>query len=141
SWLSRILFRRIDRILFAATKADHLHHTSHDRLEAVLGMLTRPAMERAEFSGARVDVLGLASVRSTREGKARVSGEELPVIVGRPLKGERIGRRSFDGDEEYAVFPGDLPEDPAELFEDRGRRQPVRIEMVRFRPPDAGTAN
>ncbi|MGN6114666.1 MAG: YcjX family protein, partial [Nitrobacter sp.] len=29
------LFRpRIDRILFAATKADHLHHTSHDRLEA-----------------------------------------------------------------------------------------------------------
>src|SRR3954470_16287152 len=28
------LFRpRIDRILFAATKADHLHHSSHDRLE------------------------------------------------------------------------------------------------------------
>src|SRR6476646_2338219 len=31
------LFRpRIDRILLAATKADHLHHRSHDRLEAVL---------------------------------------------------------------------------------------------------------
>ena len=31
------IFRpRIDRILFAATKADHLHHTSHDRLEAIL---------------------------------------------------------------------------------------------------------
>ena len=31
------LFRpRIDRILFAATKADHLHQSSHDRLEAVL---------------------------------------------------------------------------------------------------------
>ena len=31
------LFRpRIDRILFAATKADHLHHSSHDRLEAML---------------------------------------------------------------------------------------------------------
>ena len=31
------LFRpRIDRILFAATKADHLHHQSHDRLEAIL---------------------------------------------------------------------------------------------------------
>lgn len=30
------LFRpRIDKILFAATKADHLHHTSHDRLEAI----------------------------------------------------------------------------------------------------------
>src|SRR5947199_5156861 len=35
--LSSTLFRpRIDRILFAATKADHLHHSSHDRLEAIL---------------------------------------------------------------------------------------------------------
>ena len=34
------LFRpRIDRILFAATKADHLHHSSHDRLEAILRQL------------------------------------------------------------------------------------------------------
>ena len=37
STLFSALFRpRIDRILFAATKADHLHHSSHDRLEAVL---------------------------------------------------------------------------------------------------------
>ena len=31
---------RIDRILFAATKADLLHHSSHDRLENVLRVLT-----------------------------------------------------------------------------------------------------
>src|SRR6202140_4247514 len=38
STLLASLFRpRIDRILFAATKADHLHHSSHDRLEAGLG--------------------------------------------------------------------------------------------------------
>ncbi len=36
SWLSSILGKRIDRILFAATKADHIHHTSHDRLEAIM---------------------------------------------------------------------------------------------------------
>ena len=34
--LSTLFRPRIDRILFAATKADHLHHSSHDRLEAVL---------------------------------------------------------------------------------------------------------
>ena len=34
--LSSLFRPRIDRILFAATKADHLHHSSHDRLEAVL---------------------------------------------------------------------------------------------------------
>ena len=30
--LLRPFVRKIDRILFAATKADHVHHTSHDRL-------------------------------------------------------------------------------------------------------------
>src|ERR1700722_12487805 len=36
SFLNALFSPRIDRILFAATKADHLHHSSHDRLEAVL---------------------------------------------------------------------------------------------------------
>ena len=34
SWLSSLLGKRIDRIMFAATKADHLHQSSHDRLKA-----------------------------------------------------------------------------------------------------------
>src|SRR5690242_9687276 len=34
--LSSLVRPRIDRILFAATKADHLHRANHDRLEAVL---------------------------------------------------------------------------------------------------------
>ena len=59
-WLSLLLGRRIDRVLFAATKADHLHHTSHDRLEAVLGMMTRRAADRAAFAGAEI---GRASCR------------------------------------------------------------------------------
>ena len=63
------LFRpRVDRILFAATKADHLHHTAHDRLEAILKRMTARAIERAGFAGAEVDVIALAAVRATREG-------------------------------------------------------------------------
>src|SRR5690606_17440737 len=34
SFLTDLVSRRIDRILIAATKADHLHHASHDRLQA-----------------------------------------------------------------------------------------------------------
>ena len=34
--LLRLDGRRIDRIVFAATKADHLHQANHDRLEAIL---------------------------------------------------------------------------------------------------------
>ena len=51
------IFRpRVDRILFAATKADHLHHSSHDRLEAILRALTAKAIARAEGVGAEIDV-------------------------------------------------------------------------------------
>mgnify|MGYP000322976057 CR=1 FL=1 len=35
SWLAPILGRRIDKILFAATKADYLHHEQHPKLTAI----------------------------------------------------------------------------------------------------------
>jgi hypothetical protein len=138
SWLARILSRRIDRLLFAATKADHLHHTSHDRLEAVLRLLTDKAITRAEYAGAEVRTMALAAIRATREAEARAPGafgrERLPCIVGVPLPGERVGRKVFDGKAEAAVFPGDLPEDPALLL-DGGAGGVEAVHFPRFRPP------
>ena len=137
SWLSAILRRRIDRILFAATKADHLHHTSHDRLESIVKRLAHDAIERADFAGADVEVVALASVRATREGDANVGGETLPCIFGYPLNGEKIGSRVFDGSEEYGIFPGDLPKDPDELdafLENKADDNQIKI--IRFRPPN-----
>ncbi len=51
--LSALFRPKIDKILFAATKADHLHHTSHDRLEAILRHLTAKAIARVERSAPR----------------------------------------------------------------------------------------
>ena len=132
TWLSRILSRRIDRLLFAATKADHLHHTSHDRLEAILRLLAEKAIARAEFAGAEVRVMALAALRATREAEARSGWQRLPCIVGVPLPGERLGRQVFDGTTEAAVFPGDLPEDPAAL---KSNAPPSAVHFPRFRPP------
>ncbi len=53
TFLSSLFRPRIDRILFAATKADHLHHSSHDRLEAVLRRTVAKAAVRAEYSRRR----------------------------------------------------------------------------------------
>ncbi len=126
---SSLFAPRIDRIVLAATKADHLHHQSHDRLEAILAKLAGRAMARAEFAGAEVKVLAMAAIRATREGEAKRNGEKLPCIVGYPLPGETIGGRTFDGNEEFAIFPGDLPADPgsrAERLADRGWRNALR---------------
>lgn len=132
SWTSALFGRRIDRILFAATKADQLHHTSHDRLEAILKLMIDEASSHAEFSGAETGALALAAIRATREATVKHKGEELPCIAGIPESGERIGNDTFDGETEAAVFPGDLPEDPNLAM--KGDLE-GSLHFVRFRPP------
>jgi predicted YcjX-like family ATPase len=133
------IFRpRIDRILFAATKADHLHHTSHDRLEAILRALTAKAIARAEGVGADIDVIALAAIRATREAEIRHEGETLDAIIGVPEAGEKIGGQTFDGVVEAAVFPGELPADPMAIFKGDAIALPEADNdwrFVRFRPP------
>ncbi|MGQ4273081.1 YcjX family protein [Terrihabitans sp. B22-R8] len=140
SWLTTWFRPRVDKILFAATKADHLHHTSHDRLEAILSRLVDRARQRASFGGAEVDVLAISAVRATREGTARQNGQELPVIVGTPEPNERSGDRIFSGEEEIGVFPGDLPSDPEVALRPGGYRGRAEtgegdVGIIRFRPP------
>ncbi|MGD0025878.1 MAG: YcjX family protein [Xanthobacteraceae bacterium] len=144
TFLSALLRPRIDRILLAVTKADHLHHTSHDRLEATLKRLTERAAAKAEFAGARVDVVALAAVRATREATVRRGRERLPAILGVPVAGEVVAGETFDGETEAAMFPGDLPADATELFRNdenafRGlgttSPQNVDFRFLRFRPP------
>jgi predicted YcjX-like family ATPase len=118
SLLSTLFNPRIDRILFAATKADHLHRSSHDRLEAILRRITERAIGRATFAGATIDVIALAAIRATREATIRQGGVNLPAILGVPAAGEMMGRQVFDGKTEIAMFPGDLPNDPNAFFND-----------------------
>jgi len=133
------LFRpRVDRILFAATKADHLHHANHDRLERFLARTTERAIERAKFSGAGIDVVALAAVRATREATVARGRDKLPAIIGTPLAGETIGGERFDGATEVAAFPGDLPDDPAALFAGftgLTAADETDYRFLRFRPP------
>ena len=77
SWLTSLFTTRTDRILFAATKADHLHHANHDRLEAILARLVERATKRAQFSGAETDVVAMAAIRATKE--AAMTGLDMPL--------------------------------------------------------------
>jgi predicted YcjX-like family ATPase len=144
STLFSTLFRpRIDRILFAATKADHLHHSSHDRLEAVLRRAVAMAVVKAEDTGADIDVVALAAVRATREAMVARGREKLPSLLGTPASGEKAGGETFDGNTEVATFPGDLPVDPEELFKGEAAfrglssasAEKTDFRFLRFRPP------
>jgi predicted YcjX-like family ATPase len=143
TFLSSLFRPRIDRILFAATKADHLHHLSHDRLEAVLRRTVASAVARAEDTGANIDVVALAAVRATREAMVARGRDKLPSILGTPAPGEIANGEAFDGKTEVATFPGDLPADAEQLFAgDNAFRglssasaEKTDFRFLRFRPP------
>lgn len=98
--------RRIDRILFAATKADHLHHEQHPQLTAITEALLRDAKDRADFTGARTQAMSIASLRTTVEDKLPHDGADLGVV-----RGQLLG-----ADKQAAFYPGALPADPAHLL-------------------------
>lgn len=142
NWLSRLVSRRIDRVLFAATKADHLHHTDHDRLESILNRLLTRAKDRASIKGAGIATLAMAAVRATREGTIVQKSERLPSIIGTPIAGETLDGRTFDGETEIALFPGDLPAESESLFRtvdaDAAHSAATgddNLRFLRFRPP------
>jgi hypothetical protein len=106
-FLARLLRgRRVDKILFAATKSDHLHHTQHPQLTAIMQALTRDAATRAQFAGAATEALALASVRATTEDTLRHDGKMLDCVRGTLLE---TGKQA-------AFYPGLLPEDPSQLL-------------------------
>ncbi|NMC22605.1 MAG: GTP-binding protein YcjX, partial [Serratia sp.] len=100
----RTLFRRlfnpcIDKLMFAATKADHITGDQHANLVSLLQQLVQEAWQNAAFEGISMDCAGLASVQATEPGLVEYQGQSLPA-----LKGHRLA----DG-APLTVFPGEVP--------------------------------
>jgi predicted YcjX-like family ATPase len=106
-FLARLLRgRRVERILFAATKADHLHHSQHGQLTAITQALLRDASDRAGFAGAQTAAMSIAALRTTVEDMMDHRDGPLPVVRGRLL----------DNGKQAAFYPGRLPDNPAHLL-------------------------
>lgn len=100
----RTLFRRlfspcIDKLMFAASKADHVTADQHANLVSLLQQLVQEARQNAAFEGISMDCVGLASVRATESGMIEHHGEKIPA-----LKGYRL----TDG-KSLTFFPGEVP--------------------------------
>ena len=101
SWLGRLFSPRIDKVLFAASKADHVAHSQHANLKALLERMIQAAARRPRFSGISIDVLALAALRSTDTVRTEHQGQMLSCVRGR-LK---------DENRETVLFPGEIPPD------------------------------
>lgn len=120
AWLSSLLLgKRVERILFAATKADHLHHRQHARLTAIMEALLRDARDRADFAGAKTAAMSIAALRATVEETLEHGGRTLDCVRG-TLMGS--GKQA-------ALYPGELPEDPARILSPAREGQEAWLEQ------------
>jgi predicted YcjX-like family ATPase len=99
SLFSRLFAPKIDKLLFAATKADHVTPEQHHNLVKLLDQLVYQTKHQLNYDVIEMKTLALASVKTTQAGTSRYQGQDIPVLRG---------KRSENG-ELITVFPGAVP--------------------------------
>lgn len=118
--LSRLFAPRIDRVLFAMSKADHVAPNQHANAKELLGLLIADGARNARLEAVPHEVMVLAALRSTEVVRTEHQGQVLSCVRG----------RLADGDRETVLFPGEIPH---ELPEERDWNE-KRFRFRRFAP-------
>lgn len=134
TWLSKLMRRRIDRIVFAATKADHIHAASRLQLRNVLEKSVTRAAVRAEEAGASYRCLAMSALRATQDVETTFGDETYRCVRGVLSNGETVSGTRYDGFTEGVVFPGDLPGKALDAF-DVSYAGAQQFSFAKFRPP------
>ncbi len=98
SLLKRLFSPRIDKLLFAATKADHITPDQHANLVAMLNQLIYGARQKVTFDGIAIECISIASIEATEAGYVAHDGKQVPALRGTNLDGQAL-----------TVYPGDVP--------------------------------
>ncbi len=96
---SRLFSPKIDKLLFAATKADHVTPEQHHHLTTLLNQLVHQSKHQLNFDEIKMATLAISSVKATKSGKSNYQGREVPVIQGRQLSNDKV----------ITLFPGVVP--------------------------------
>ncbi len=113
--------RRIERVVFVATKADHVPALKRNNLLNLLRALASPSALQDGPASAATSYRVAAAILSTRDGKGRIGDHQVEVVEGVVLGDERV-RPFFIGE-----VPSGLP--PESFWSERYLEIPV------FRPP------
>lgn len=118
---------KIDKVLFAATKADHVTPNQLNNLEQFLRQMLIKPQKNLYFDSVQTDAFALASIKCTQAAYTQFDGQRLSCIKGVPK----------DGDKPIALFPGEIPVDipvPEDWVEGR-------FNFVEFKPPRLSNAH
>ncbi|WP_241607549.1 YcjX family protein [Rosenbergiella australiborealis] len=99
SLLRRLFSPVIDKLLFAATKADHVTSDQHTNMVALLRQITQAAWQHAAFEGVNIECLALSAIQATRPGKIEHHQQITPALQGRRLPDYQP----------VLLYPGEVP--------------------------------
>lgn len=100
SWLRRLFEPNIDKVLFVASKADHVTPEQYANLTSLLKELTLGGKQASSSAGVRFDAFPIAAVRATRFGHSQHKGESIPAIRGTDVRTHQP----------ITLYPGEVPE-------------------------------
>ncbi|MBP8173368.1 MAG: YcjX family protein [Aeromonadaceae bacterium] len=98
NWWRRLFAPRIDKLLFAASKADHVTPDQHANLQGLLQDLVQGPMGQARFENIEVASQAIAAVRAGEYRQVVHEGKPLFALQGTTLDGEAVH-----------LFPGEVP--------------------------------
>ena len=100
NFLTRFFKLEINQVIFAATKADHLPASQHERYKRLLEEMIWDLKKELDVRHIDTEVTVFSAVKSTQDVKARLDGKEVDCIRG-----------IVDGEKELSThFPGMLPQ-------------------------------
>ncbi|WP_299072595.1 YcjX family protein [uncultured Paraglaciecola sp.] len=97
--LNRLFQPRIDKLVFAASKADHITPDQQTNLVKLLESMLHNARKQIQFEGVSTESTAVSAIRASESGYGRVKNESIPVLQGTNEKGESI-----------TLFPGEVPQ-------------------------------
>jgi predicted YcjX-like family ATPase len=120
---NRLFNVKIDKLLFAATKADHITPNQLPNLERFLVQMLAQSNNNIKFEGVKTETVALSALKCTQAANTEFQGQQISCIKGIPKH----------SDKPVALFPGEVPVDipvPEDWLQDR-------FNFIDFRPPAA----
>jgi len=102
SLLRRLFAPKIDKLVFAASKADHVTPEQHDKLVQLLSQLIAEGKRHVKFEGISTQTMALASIKATQSGKVQINGQSFSALKG-------ILQSDANSQKITTVFPGEVP--------------------------------
>lgn len=121
SYLRRLFAPRIDKLLFAASKVDHVTRDQQGHVLSLLTDMLKHSQHFASFEGCKVETMAISAIKATRHGMVTTQEGEIEVVQGTGLDGQAL-----------TLFPGEVPTrlPDAQFWQQQG------FNFVGFAPPN-----